>query len=177
MTSYHSPLTKSPIPSPYPSPPIHKHHGKPSPQVQDTDKALRRIAAPSAPSTAHTPASPAHPPAPPRTPSHPPGHAPSHVAITATAVPVTAIAAAADTSEAPYADPISPWDGDNAPPEVPEVQERLAGPSRRVRAVTAVAAWGGKGELTALGSKGPTYYFIVLFSFIVSLLYSLIQIK
>jgi len=102
---------------------------------------------------------------------------PSHVAIIATAVPVTAIAAAADTSEAPYADPISPWDGDNAPPEVPEVQERLAGPSRRVRAVTAVAAWGGKGELTALGSKGPTYFFIVLFSFIVFLLYSLIQIK
>jgi len=51
MASYHSPLTKSPIQSLYPSPPIHKHQGKLAHQAQDTYKALRRIAAPSAPPT------------------------------------------------------------------------------------------------------------------------------
>ena len=93
-------------------------------------------------------------PAPPRMPSHRPGHVPSHVAATATAVPVTAIAAATATSEAPRTNTFSPWDGDNAPPEVPEAQKWLAGPCRRVRAVSAVAARGGRGELTVLGSKG-----------------------
>src|SRR5260221_7303649 len=117
------------------------------------------LAAPSAPSTAHPLTSPAHRPARPRKPSHPPGHAPSHIATTATTIPVTAIAAATAASEAPRADPFSPWDSDNAPPEVPEAQERFAGPCGRVWEVTAVAPWGGKGELTVLGSKGPIFFY------------------
>ncbi len=57
------------------------------------------------------------------------------------------------------------------PSEVPEVQERLVGPCRGVWEVTAIALWGGKGELTVLGSKGPTYFFIVLFLIIMFLFY------
>ncbi len=89
-------------------------------------------------------------------PSHSPGHVPSLISITATAVPIAAIAAVAATSEVPRANAFSLWDGDNSPPEVPEAQEHFAGPCRRVQAVTAVAAWGRKGELTVWGSKGPT---------------------
>src|SRR6266581_3769452 len=62
VVSYHTYPTKSPIQSPYPSAPIHKHSGKLGPQAQDADTALRPIAAPSAPSTAHPLASPAHRP-------------------------------------------------------------------------------------------------------------------
>jgi len=111
------------------------------------------IGAPLAPSTRAPRFPRASPrPAPPHMPLHRHGHAPSHVA--ATAVPVTAIAAATATSEAPRANTFSPWDGDNTPPEVPEAQKWLAGPCRRVWVVSAVAARGGKGELTVLGSKG-----------------------
>jgi len=85
--------------------------------------------------------------------------------------PVAAIAAATATSKALRADTFSPWDGDNVPSEVPEVQERLVGPCRGVWEVTAIAPWGGKGKLTVLGSKGPTYFFIVLFLIIMSLFY------
>ena len=101
------------------------------------------------------PASPPLHPAPPCMPSHRPGHAPSHVATTATAVPATAITAMTATSKALRANPFSPWDGNNAPLEVLEVQEHLAGPYRRVQVVSAVAARGGRGKLTVLGSKGP----------------------
>jgi len=83
---------------------------------------------------------------------------------------IMAIAAATATSEVPHADTFSPWDGDNVPLEVPEVQECLAGPCRGVWEVTAIAPWGRKGELTVLGSKGPTFFFIVLFLIIMSLL-------
>jgi len=93
-------------------------------------------------------------PALPCMPLHRPGHAPSHVAATATAIPVTAIAAATTTSKAPCTNTFSPWDGDNVPLEVPEVQKWLAGPCRRVRAVSAIATRGGRGKLTVLGSKG-----------------------
>src|SRR5260221_13109531 len=48
MASYHSPLTKSPIHSPYPSASIQQHHAKLAHQAQDTYNALRRIAAVSA---------------------------------------------------------------------------------------------------------------------------------
>ena len=37
--------------------------------------------------------------------------------------------------------------------------------------VTAIAPWGGKGELTVLGSKGPTFFFIVLCLITMSLFY------
>ena len=57
-----------------------------------------------------------------------------------TAIAATVIAAAATTSEAPHANTFSPWDGNNAPPEVLEAQECLAGPYRRVWAVSAIAA-------------------------------------
>ena len=89
-------------------------------------------------------------------PSHSPGHVPSLISITATAVPIAAIAAVAATSEVLHANAFSLWNGDNSPPEVPEAQERFAGPCRRVQVVTAVATWGGRGELTVWGSKGPT---------------------
>jgi len=83
--------------------------------------------------------------------------------------PVAAIAAATATSKAPCTDTFSPWDGDNVPLEVPEVQECLVGPCRGVWEVTAITPWGGKGKL--MGSKGPTYFFIVLFLIIMFLFY------
>ena len=76
---------------------------------------------------------------------------------------VATIAAVTATSVAPCADTFSPWDGNNAPPEVPEVQECLAGPCRKVWEVTAVAPWGRKGKLTVLGSKGPTFFLLYFF--------------
>ena len=110
------------------------------------------------------PTLPAHHPAPPPMPSHCPRHAPSHVAATATAVPVTAITTATAASEAPHTNPFSLWDGDNVLPEVPEVQECLEGPCRRVRAVSTIAARGRKGELAVLGSKGPNCFLLYSFS-------------
>jgi len=121
----------------------------------EDSQANPTVATPSVPSAAHPSASPAHRPTPPRPPSHRHGHARSHVAVTVTDVPVTATAATSATSEAPRANTFSPWDGDNVPLEVPEAQERLEGPCRKVWAVSAVAARGRRGELTVLSSKGP----------------------
>jgi len=81
---------------------------------------------------------------------------------------VTAIMAMATTSKVPHANPISPWDGDNAPPEVPEAQECLTGLCRRVQVVSTIATWGRRGELTVLGSKGPTYFLLYFFSLMYS---------
>ena len=77
--------------------------------------------------------------------------------------------------------PFSPWDGNNAPAEVPKVQERTAGPWRMVWAVSAVTAWSGKGELTVLGSEGPLnflfyfccYYVLILLVNTVKMIYIL----
>jgi hypothetical protein len=113
----------------------------------------------------HPLASCARRPAPLRTPSHHPGHVPSHIALTTPTTPINSIAAAASTSKAPHTNAFSPWGGNNTPPEVPKAQECIAGACRRVRAVSAVAAWGGKGELTVLGSEGPLkflFYFLSL---------------
>jgi hypothetical protein len=41
-------------------------------------------------------------------------------------------------------------------PEVAEVQGRLVGPYRGVQLGSTVVPWGGKGELTVLGSEDPT---------------------
>jgi hypothetical protein len=97
-----------------------------------------------------------HRPTPPCTPSHCPGNGPSHVAVIIPTIPVAAITAMTSTSEAPRANAFSPWDGNNMPPEGPEAWECLAGPCRRVGVASAIAPWGGKGELTVLGGEGPT---------------------
>jgi len=85
-------------------------------------------------------------------PSHPPGHVPPHVPITATAIPFTAIAAMAATSEVPHTNPTSPWDGDDMPLEVLEVQECLAGPCRRVQAVLFLI---GFDQLSLVTNRSP----------------------
>ncbi len=99
---------------------------------------------------------------PPCPPSHPPIHMPSHVAATTTAISATHIAAVTAGSEVPHVNPFSPWDGDNAPPEILEAQECLAGPWRRVHVVSAIGAWGGKGEVAVMGIKGRTEHCTVL---------------
>ena len=89
-----------------------------------------------------------------------------HIALTTPTFPIAAIAVAASTSEALRTNVFGPWDSDNAPPEVPKAQGCIAGACRRVRAVSAVAPWGRKGELTTvLGSEGPLnflFYFLSL---------------
>jgi len=116
----------------------------------------------SGPSTAHPPASPVHRPTPPRMPSHCSGHMPSHVTVTTTAIPMTATATATAASKEPRTNPFSLWDGNNTPLEVPEAQEGLMGPCRGVWAVSAIAAWSGKGKLTVMGSKGPNFFYCTL---------------
>ena len=159
-------LTKPPIQSPYLPTPVHKCYGKLVHQAQDTYIAKQHIVMLSVPSTAHPLSLPVHRTTPPCTPLHHPGHGPSHVTATTTAISVATTAAAAFTSEAPCANAFSLWDSSNALLEVPKVQECTAGPCRMVWAASAITAWGGKDELTDLGSEGPLkflFYFLSLF--------------
>ena len=105
MASYHSPFTKSPI---LYSP--HTHRTFPQTLLQASTSSPRHphSTATHCDATSALNCAPAHRPritpprpAPPRTPSNCPSHGPSHVAVTTTTIPVTAIAAAASTSEAP----------------------------------------------------------------------------
>ena len=61
MASYHSPFTKSPIQSLYPSGPVYKCYCKLAHQAQDTRIAQRCIATPPVPSTTHPPITRASP--------------------------------------------------------------------------------------------------------------------
>jgi len=64
--------------------------------------------------------------------------------------------------------PSSPQGCNNAPLEVPRMQEHLMPPHRRVWAVSGTAARGGKGVFTPSGQQGPfqlcSVFFLLLYS-------------